>query len=141
MIIYADHLDGPSIQEALTSTGLHRDGVYLELHGPLGSRKRQARFVVKLSADEGRDRFGTKRRWANSGPWGAAAPSNGYVGEPLGSKAATFDEWGVFIAALFERDPEAIVGVYDSPDALKRAWTMPSMPADLPVRSSRGLAT
>jgi hypothetical protein len=127
MIVYSDHLDLLSISAALASTGLARDGVHLELHGPLGSRKRRARFVVKLSADEGRDRFGTKRRWANSGSWGAATPHNGYVGEPLGPKAATFDEWGVFIAALFERDPKAIVGIYDSPDALKRAWTMPEV--------------
>jgi hypothetical protein len=40
-------------------------------------------------------------------------------------KAATFDEWGVFIAALFARDPGAIVGRYDSPDELRRAWTEP----------------
>jgi hypothetical protein len=31
----------------------------------------------------------------------------------------------VFIAALFTRDPGAIVGQYDSPDELRRAWAEP----------------
>lgn len=53
MIIYSDHLDTTSIREAFQSCGLWHEGVYLELHGPLGSRKRKARFVIKLSADPG----------------------------------------------------------------------------------------
>lgn len=108
---------------ALVACGLSREGVYAEVYGPFNARKRGHRFVVKLSADPGHDRFGTKRRWSNSGSWGAATPSNGYVGEPLGEKAATFDEWGVFIAELFKRDPGAIVGYYNSQADLAKAWT------------------
>jgi hypothetical protein len=121
MRIYSDKL-APSDIHAAT-----RDlpGVYLELHGPFNARKRSMRYVAKLSADQGTDPFGTKRRWANSGRWGACTPDMGYVGEPLGDKAATFDEWGVFIAELFARDPGAIVGVYDSPAELDAAWTDP----------------
>lgn len=125
MIVYSDILGSASIHDALATTGLSADGVWLELHGPLGSRKRRARFVVKLSADAGADRFGTKRRWANSGSWGAQTPRNGFVGEPMGDKAATYDEWGVFIAELFARDPLAIIGQYDSPAELRKAWKRP----------------
>lgn len=122
MLIYSDHLDSRDLGDIFRATGLPAEGVYLELHGPMGSRKRAARFVVKLSADAGADRFGTRRRWANSGSWG-------FVGGSLGEKAATFDEWGVFIAAVFERDPGAIVGQYNSPDELRRAWTCPKVVA------------
>lgn len=124
MIVYTDHLT--NVHEAFNATGLSRDGVWLEDHGPMSARKRTRKFIVKLSADRGTDRFGTKRRWANSGQWGAATPQNGYAGEPMGEKAATFDEWGVFIAELFRRDPEAIVGIYNSPDELYAHWTEPT---------------
>lgn len=129
MLIYSDNLSAHELGDIFRATGLPAEGVYLELHGPMGSRKRAARFVVKLSADAGSDRFGTRRRWANSGSWGAATPHNGFVGDPLGDKAATFDEWGAFIAAIFERDPGAIVGQYNSPDELRRAWTCPKVVA------------
>lgn len=129
MLIYSDHLSERDLWDTFNATKLGVDGVWLELHGPMGSRKRAARFVVKLSADAGRDCFGTRRRWANSGSWGAQTPRNGYVGDPLGEKAATFDEWGVFIAAIFERDPGAIVGQYNSPDELRRAWACPALAA------------
>jgi hypothetical protein len=123
MLIYTDNLSTADVRAAFAES--LDQGVYLELHGPMKSRKRARRFVVKLSADPGYDRWGTKRRWANSGTRGAATPNNGYAGEPIGEKATTFDEWGVFIAALFDRDPGAIVGQYDSPGELRRAWTEP----------------
>ena len=125
MLIYSDHLTQSDVYQAFAATDLHHDGVFLELHGNLRSRKRARRHVVKLSADPGADRFGTKRRWANSGSWGAATPNTGYAVCQLGDKAATFDEWGVFIDALFKRDPDAIVGIYNSPDELAARWADP----------------
>jgi len=44
---------------------------------------------------------GDKRRWKNSGDHGADSVY-----------AATYDEWGYFIAELFQQDPDAIFGGY-----------------------------
>lgn len=76
--------------------------IYLEASG-YGSRKRSHAFEVALSADEGKDRLGNTRRPRNSGVYGAE----------YGMRAATWYEWGDFLAALFKIDPRAIVGPYD----------------------------
>jgi hypothetical protein len=55
-----------------------------------GSRSREHGYVVRLSG------------------------SGKYTMRNIPDKAATWDEWGNFIAAVFERDPEAIVGWYKS---------------------------
>ena len=75
-----------------------RAGVSFERLEQKGSRKRARKFDVIL---EGSGRTGGA--WGNSGSYGAAQ----YV-------AATWDEWGVFLAALFTADPEAWTDAYTS---------------------------
>lgn len=53
-----------------------------------GSRKREHGYVVRL------------------------AGSSPYRMQRLPDKSATWDEWGIFIAAIYERDPDAVVGWY-----------------------------
>ena len=55
-----------------------------------GSRKRQGAVELRLSG------------------------SSNYKSQGGDYKAATWDEWGIVINAIFERDGEAIVGQYDS---------------------------
>lgn len=54
-----------------------------------GSRKREHGYVVRLSG------------------------SSKYTMQRLPDKSATWDEWGIFIMALFTHDSRAIIGVYD----------------------------
>ena len=68
---------------------------------PVGSRKRDHGFVVSLSY-RGQGGKGTGRRRKNSG----------WAGGDSGNLAATWDEWGVWMAALYNIDPDAIIGNY-----------------------------
>lgn len=63
------------------------------------SRTHRNGFEVRLRAPEGRDAHGKLRR----PPQGGAAP---------GVKAPTYDEWGTFLATLFEQDPDGTFGPY-----------------------------
>lgn len=74
--------------------------VYLETVC-VGSRSRNHGFLVRLSAD----RDDLHRRAANSGQYGASSNT-------IGEVAATWDDWGVWIARLFLLDPNAIIGPY-----------------------------
>lgn len=67
---------------------------------PKGSRKRERAFEVTLYVLE-KDEL--HRRFGNSGGYGASD-----------EVAATWDEWGVWMAALYALDPNAIVGWYES---------------------------
>ena len=74
-------------------------GVGLDLV-PVGSRKRGQGFVVSLSY-LGQGGRGSGRRPKNSG----------CAGSPR-TFAASWDEWGIWMAALYEIDPDAIIGTY-----------------------------
>jgi hypothetical protein len=63
--------------------------------GQAGSRQRKQAFVVRLSGSS---------RYALQGM------------VDRGEKAATWDEWGNFIDAIFTQDPNAICGQYKSRD-------------------------
>lgn len=67
-----------------------------------GSRKRAKAFEAKLSYIGGKKK-GDGRRQTNSGTYGAT-----------GELAATYDEWGEWIAKLYRIDPAAIIGPYSS---------------------------
>jgi hypothetical protein len=113
MRIHTDLMDQSALRDALANSGLTGEGVYIKAITVHGSRKRARAYELTLRAEEGGDRHGKKRRWPNGGSYGADA---GY------RKAATYDEWGYFIDAIFDIDPEAIVGPYADRDALRRNW-------------------
>jgi len=56
----------------------------------VGSHKRDHAYIVRLSG------------------------SSPYTMAKLADKSATWDEWGIFIDALFKVDPDAIIGEYAS---------------------------
>lgn len=71
-----------------------------------GSRTRKNAFEVHLEW-VGDKVKGDGRRWTNSGNRGA---------DTGGSYAATYDEWGWFIAELFDKDENAVFGHYKGMD-------------------------
>lgn len=103
-------------QEALGRIASHVSFKTLEHRG---SRTHQFAFEIQLEADE-RD---NGRRAGNSGSYGAMRPeADGY--------AATYDEWGWLLAALFVIDNDMVVGtpklpVYSGAEDFHRktAWT------------------
>lgn len=88
---------------------------------PYGSRTHAGAFEVQLGTFEKdslpkgyRDQHGNVmhvRRFKNTGDRGA---SSEYYGECGAIWAATWDEWGWFIAYVFEADPDARFGHYAS---------------------------
>jgi hypothetical protein len=105
MRIHSDILMRADFASALSGTGLDADGVYLDGVTSHGSRKRARAYEVTLRAIHGKDRNGKTRRWPNGGAYGA---ETGY------GNAATYDEWGYWIARLYGSDPRAIIGPYKS---------------------------
>lgn len=93
MRLHTDILAPSDIYRAVTAAGM--TGVHVEATRH-GSRARDHAFEVHLT--------GTSSRRPNGGNYGAGA---GY--------AATWDEWGMFLAALFELDPQAIAGTPGRP--------------------------
>ena len=79
------------------------DHVFLARIETHGSRSRAQAFDISLSAYDKLD--GEIRHYKNSGGYGA---SDEY--------AATYDEWGFFIEALFAADPDMIFGGYKGRD-------------------------
>lgn len=66
-----------------------------------GSKTHARAFEVKLGALLKVD--GDGRRWGNSGGYGATSQTSGEY-------AATYDEWGWFLAGIFAFDPSARAG-------------------------------
>lgn len=85
MKIHADTLTLNQLHDAVPN------GCYIAQEEEVGSRKRDHAFEVRLS---GSSKYGL-----------------GY--ECAGHKAATWDEWGIFINSIFEVEPTAICGMYD----------------------------
>jgi hypothetical protein len=117
MHVHTNTLDVGDLADILRATGLAARGVYLddERGGPNGatshrSRSHARRLTFYLVATPG---YG--RRWANSGHKGAGT-----------DKAATYDEWGVFLAELFTRDPDAKAGHYVGAEGFQASNEYPS---------------
>jgi hypothetical protein len=90
MRLHSSVLAPSDIYRATTAAGMTGVNVELTSHG---SRSRAAAYNVHLT--------GTSSRRPNSGKGGAGHPDD---------RAATWDEWGMFLAALFELDPDMIAG-------------------------------
>lgn len=110
MRLHSDTLTRDEIDAALVNADL--PGVFIDVLSSHGSRSRARAFEVRLAAEPGKDRNGNVRRPRNSGSYG----SDGR--DPF--KGATYDEWGYFIAELFERDPDAVFGPYNGRDDFHR---------------------
>lgn len=89
--------------EALNGVPAH---VYIDRLATCGSRSHDHAFDVHLGADE--KMTGEKRRPPNSGSYGASDDGR------FARWAATYDEWGWFLAQVFEADPDAKAGPYGS---------------------------
>jgi hypothetical protein len=70
------------------------------------SRTHPNGYLIQLGTDDKTSGPTNSRHYKNSGQWGADTQV----------WAATYDEWGWFIAELFERDPDAKFGHYKSYD-------------------------
>lgn len=84
------------VRYAINAATRELPGVY---HGPMsehGSRSRKGALELSLTGNSG--------RYRNTGKWGAD-----------GEKSATWDEWGVVLAAVYAADPEAICGTAKRP--------------------------
>lgn len=113
MRIHTNVLTATDFHAALRETGLQAEGVFVDTTSLHRSTKRAQGIEFRLAAQPGRDRFGKARRPRQTGQWGAEQ-SGGYL------KGATYAEHGVWMARLFEMDPEAIVGPYDGADDFHR---------------------
>lgn len=76
------------------------DGVHANITQK-GSRKRARAFEVTLYV---LDKDDLHRRYGNSGGYGAST-----------DVAATWDEWGIWMARLYVLDQEALIGWYHDP--------------------------
>jgi hypothetical protein len=72
------------------------------------SQSRNSGFEIQLGW-YGTKQPGDGRRWKNTGNRGANSEGNAY-----GVYAATYDEWGYFIAELFRLDSDLTFGHYKS---------------------------
>lgn len=91
MRLHTDSLNAGDIYEAAREAG-----VGVEICEPHGSRSRSHAYEVQLS--------GSSPYSAQSGQW----------------KTATWDEWGEFLIALFNRDPAMVAGRASKPG--KSTW-------------------
>lgn len=97
-------LDNESFGPLVATPKLRAD-VYMERWYEYGSRTHARAYDVILRGLRSITRDGEKRRRPNSG-----TSRNHYM---TGQWAATYDEWGWFLAALFELDPLARCGSYN----------------------------
>lgn len=117
MRLHTDTHTWRSIHEALTKAqkaGHVAEHVELWICDEYGSRKKERAFEIRLGTYV--KIKGDKRGWTNTGKRGANSEANGE-----GIYAATYDEWGWFIAELFDADPDAIFGTYVRVDGFNTA--------------------
>lgn len=109
MKFHSDTLTTSDIRDALKAAkakGNVDDLVEFMILEPKGSRTRSNGFEIRLEW-LGEKQRGDGRHWTNSGKSGANSYGNGN-----GTYAATYDEWGWFIAELFDMDADAVFGTY-----------------------------
>jgi hypothetical protein len=96
MKIHTDVLTSFDIHHATSAAGMH--GVYAVNFKQCGSRSKDHAFDLSLR--------GNSTRRPNPGTGGRNFSDDEY--------AATWDEWGMFIHALYQIDPDALIGQYGS---------------------------
>lgn len=106
MKIHSDILQSSDLHAALSDANI--PAVYLDECNARGSRSRRGAFEFRLAAVRGP---GHHRR-RNSGQYGA---------EGADVAAATYADHGKWMAELFKRDADAIVGPYKGVDDFHRA--------------------
>lgn len=116
MRIHTNALTSADLRDALKTTGLRAEGVALDFCTEHASRSRARGLEFRLEARPGRDRFGKVRTRRNTGSYGAEDAFS-----PMFTAAATYAEHGVWMAELYERDPDAIVGYYKSREHYHRS--------------------
>lgn len=84
------------------SRGLVTDDIFFVQFDYEGSRSRPNGWLIQLGTFDKTTGPTNSRHYKNSGQWGAET----------NIWAATYDEWGWFIAELFELDPDATFGHY-----------------------------
>lgn len=109
MRLHTNTLTWSSMHEALEAAktkGHIPQHVVFEACAEYRSRKRAKGIEVKLATYDKEP--GDGRRWTNTGNRGANSEQNGE-----GLYAATWDEWGWFLAEVFDADPGATCNWYD----------------------------
>lgn len=106
MRLHSDSITYANIQTALRDAkdeGHVHEDVYFHILETRGSRTRSGAFEIQLGCTD--KVKGDGRGWKNTGNRGADS------GE-YGTYAATYDEWGWFIAELYELDRDLVFGHY-----------------------------
>lgn len=106
MRLRTDVLDWKEVHEALQrakDSGKVAEHIHFEIFTDHGSRTHKRAFEIQLGTYN--KVAGDKRGWKNSGTHGAGAVY-----------AATYDEWGWFIAELYAKDENMIFGHYKGYD-------------------------
>ncbi|MDG6938495.1 MAG: hypothetical protein JRN42_08185 [Nitrososphaerota archaeon] len=106
MKLHTSTLTLDDIYDALNSakkTGRVAEDVFFVQLKKRGSNSRFGGYLIHLGTYEQGSGPTTSRHRKNSGKYGPTTD---------GLWAASYDEWGWFIAGIFDRDPEAIFGQY-----------------------------
>lgn len=110
MILYTDTIARNDVWAALNRAKWNHkvtnDIDLVQFDGPNRSRNRKFSFKIQLGTYDKTSGPTKSRHYKNSGQYGA--------GDVW---AATYDEWGWFIAELFAVDPDAIFGPYKGLDS------------------------
>lgn len=112
MKLHSNTLTDETVRQALRraqAKGNVADDVYMVEFVPGGSRSRARRWEVQLGTNDKTSGPSKSRHYKNSGQYGG-----GQIW------AATYDEWGWFIAELFVADPEALFGTYLGVDSFNQ---------------------
>jgi hypothetical protein len=104
MRIHTDVLTTDDLHGAVGQAGL--DGVWVDSITLHRSTKRAQGIEFRLAANP---KKGRRRR--NTGQYGAEDS-----GLEMMTAAATYDEHGEWMAVLFDRDPNAVIGPYEGRD-------------------------
>jgi hypothetical protein len=99
MRIHCDHTNEVGIFRAESVIADQAPDVVVHILSTHGSRTHKAAYEVAL---RGTGKRHTKR------------PNTGITGANSDEYAATYDDWGHFIAALYQNDPTAKIGPYKS---------------------------